>query len=647
MRWTFRRMSRGEVNRETMEWEFFEDEDRVTRLVRESIQNSLDATGAGANGVPGTTRVRFSLTGIDRPLPAHRAESYLDGLGAHVAAVQDLEIADLNSLVAESKGMPYIVIEDQGTVGLEGDHLQYDDSQATEGNHFYWFFRNVGRSGKGENSNGSWGLGKWVFPDSSKIGSFIAVTRRRSDDRLMLMGQSVLKIHSVNGERHDPYGYFADRDEHDMAVPTVSDDAPTVTSRFLRDFGIEWRDEKPGLSIVVPFPRVGEERGIDLDTILGAVLENYFYAIISGRLEVTLESSTEEVEVTSDTIDTMLDRAAFADGDDDSGERSAKSYRALFAMARECLRMSDDGRIRISMRELPNISSDDARAEAVRRRFHAGEIVAVRVETRISRKDQGPMPTHLDLYIQKDESLSQGHDYYVRGTLSISEMNQIRQWPARALMVIDENQPLAHLLRDSEPPAHTNWRSTAELARIRWRSSQRHISDVRGAANRILQMTTRRDDVIQRDVFTQLFPHPVPTNSGSSTGSGSSVRDKPPVYTPNPQPFRIVEVSSGFVIRADRRGGAPEPNEMRVRVAYDIPRGDALSAYSLQDFRLHHDATVMVSTTGCRVVSAANDPANELRVAVDDPAAFSIRVVGFDPNRDLYVRAVSEPEDSE
>ena len=371
MQWTFREMGRGEVNRETMEWEFFEDESRVARLVRESIQNSLDAPSVGADGASETTRVRFSLTGIDSPLPPHRAEPYLKGLAPHLAAVPDIEIDDLNGLA--SNGMPYLVVEDAGTVGLEGNHLQYDDSQASEGNHFYWFFRNVGRSGKGENSNGSWGLGKWVFPDSSKIGSFIAVTRRRSDDRLMLMGQSVLKIHSVGDKRHDPYGYYADRDRHDMAVPIVSDDSPGAVNKFLRDFGIDWRDDKPGLSIVIPFPRMDDgDDDIDLNAILGAVLENYFYAIISGRLEVSLEDSREEVAITANTIDALLDRATFSNVADAAGERSAESYRALFGMARECLRMSDDKRVHVQMRDLRNIASDDPR----RRKFNAASTLA-------------------------------------------------------------------------------------------------------------------------------------------------------------------------------------------------------------------------------------------------------------------------------
>ena len=224
-------------------------------------------------------------------------------------------------------------------------------------------------------------------------------------------------------------------------------------------------------------------------------------------------------------------------------------------------------------------------------------------------------------------------------------MNLISQWPARSLMVVAEDQPLAALLRDSEPPAHTSWRPTAELARMRWANSLRHITDVRTAPGRVLALTSRRDEVIQRDVFTQLFPQPIPANPGYDINPGPKTKKcvKPPV--PNPQPFRIADVPAGFEIRASRRSGAPEPASMLVRVAYDVPRGDAFAGYNPQDFRLHHDATVSVQTSGCRVVSDADDPPNELKIKVDDPAAFSLRLEGFDQNRDIYVRAV--PQNSE
>ena len=47
--------------------------------------------------------------------------------------------------------VPYLLIEDFNTTGLIGDVEQFTDPSTggdSDDNHFYWFVRNVGRSGK-------------------------------------------------------------------------------------------------------------------------------------------------------------------------------------------------------------------------------------------------------------------------------------------------------------------------------------------------------------------------------------------------------------------------------------------------------------------------------------------------------------------
>ena len=208
VKWRFRKMPRDEENHDPMERELFEGELINTRLVREAIQNSLDA-GAGRKDANTPVRMRFSLAGIHNPLPAERAARYFVGLADHLNHINDLDDGITELLLADDisgGGVPFLVIEDAGTTGLTGNWEQYDDSVANSaaGNHFYWFFRNIGRSGKGDADNGSWGLGKWVFPDASRISSYIAVTRRSDDDDTLLMGQSVLTKHTIWGQRYAP-----------------------------------------------------------------------------------------------------------------------------------------------------------------------------------------------------------------------------------------------------------------------------------------------------------------------------------------------------------------------------------------------------------------------------------------------------------
>lgn len=74
---------------------------------------------------------------------------------------------------------------------------------------------------------------------------------------------------------------------------------------------------------------------------------------------------------------------------------------------------------------------------------------------------------------------------------------------------------------------------------------------------------------------------------------------------------------------------------MRLRAAYEVPRGNAMTSYNPHDFRLHGTGALDVDAKGCRVVSG--ERGNELLLEIDDPALFSITVRGFDAHRDLYV----------
>ena len=266
-KWRFPEMPASLPNQAPMEREFFVDESINTRIVREAIQNSLDA-GADRRrrrrgDAPAPVRVRFSLAGINAPLSQERAARYFDGLEEHLRPIVGLD-GNIQRRLANGNlvddDLPFIVIEDNGTTGLTGDWRQndYDDpsSDSARENHFYWFFRNVGYSAKSGSDNGSWGLGKWVFPDASHASCYIAVTRRQDGDTL-LIGQAVLSKHSIDGHRYAPYGYLSVEGEDGLALPlrrSEPEHRPYI-DQCIADFGLKFRDE-PGLSIIVPLPKI-------------------------------------------------------------------------------------------------------------------------------------------------------------------------------------------------------------------------------------------------------------------------------------------------------------------------------------------------------------------------------------------------------
>ena len=539
--------------------------------------------------------------------------------------------------------VPFIVVEDKGTVGLEGDWEQFDDSksQPADNNHFYWFFRNIGRSGKGDSDNGSWGLGKWVFPDASHASAYIAITRRHSDGETLLIGQSVLSKHTINGQRYAPYGYFAIPGDEEMALPLRRSE-PTHTAfvdRCIADFGLQYRNN-PGLSTIIPFPRIEDEDAhIETPKILAAIVHNYFYPIINRRLEVTLDDGdgSQPIDITADTIDNVLDKADL----ENTGERSVDGYRRVFDMCRKCMKLSDDDYIDIPIGRL---SDEDYQSIAnLRRRYNAYELLAFRVGTDVQRKRGAREQSEFRLYVQRDDSLTEGHDYYVRGTLSISEMDYLGQVRARSLLVVEENEPLAAMLRDSEPPAHTLWRPQTHRVNDHWVAAPRRIDAVRHAPRTLLRAMDTPTEGIQKDAFADIFFYERPDTQSGGRSPGERRATPPNIdSTPTQPDFNVQNTQSGTGFRVRIAAGATSPTEYaRLRVAYEVPRGNPLNQYSPNDFRLHGVGALNVHMQGCQSVIRLNGnerAGNELLLRINDPRKFAITVQGFDQNRDVYVR---------
>lgn len=293
--WKFRIPQDSEVNQDPIEGEFFTTHDVgdfSDALVRESIQNSLDAKLENSNQI---VTVRFYFSGKTNAnnvrLDKHH---YFKGLYPHIfSADNGLNKKEIPTL---SEKTQYLVIEDFHTVGLDGSVIENDDpnTDSSLGHNFYWFWRNVGRSGKKGSERGKWGLGKTVFPASSVINTFFALTKRWDDNETFLMGLSVLKTHHLKQEpsvKRYPYGYFGIFRNNDEYFATPTNDEQLL-KEFRQTFNLK-RDNNTtsGLSVIIPFPR----KEITSDSIIRSVLKQYFYPIISGNLIIEVVDDDNRV----------------------------------------------------------------------------------------------------------------------------------------------------------------------------------------------------------------------------------------------------------------------------------------------------------------------------------------------------------------
>ena len=183
------------------------------------------------------------------------------------------------------------------------------------------------------------------------------------------------------------------------------------------------------------------------------------------------------------------------------------------------------------------------------------------------------------MYLERADGLSSGHDYFVRGHLSIPRMDHITRYKARVLVVVDGESELAHLLRDSEGPAHISWDPHEQRLKDHWVGGYARVQEVRRAAVLLLQRLAERPDEQQFDALADLFPaDPADIRGRTPSGRrGGSVA--PP--TPPPAPPAVLTTSrtaSGFSVTTPR-GDDLIGSEWTLRFAYDVARGNAFSLF--------------------------------------------------------------------
>jgi len=189
--------------------------------------------------------------------------------------------------------MPFLVVEDFGTVGLCGDPARRqppltDDEGDPQ--HFYWFWWRVGKSGKHGTNRGRWGLGRSVFAATSRIRTFFALTKRATDGDRLLMGQAKLGSHSVGNEHFVAEGFFHDVGANEkVQVPFSSTRNSVEIEEFERHFHLQ-RKNRNGLSIIVPYPT----ENLTANEVLRSVIVHYFYPILRGDLRVEVVGPEQE-----------------------------------------------------------------------------------------------------------------------------------------------------------------------------------------------------------------------------------------------------------------------------------------------------------------------------------------------------------------
>lgn len=641
----------GETTREPIQGEFFATEainNTAAALVREGNQNTMDAARDGEK-----TRVRIYLSGTgDKAATPEKMAPYLTGVWAHYRAKQN----GLREVPAQTECCPFLVFEDFGTTGLCGDPLQWHKKEGVK-NGFFTFFRAEGQSDKEEGDRGRWGVGKFVFPRASRVSSFLAVTVRHDDKRRLLMGRAILKTHAIDDKRYVADGYFGELKDipggGQLVAPVedVKADEKTGTKadtktidKFCADFGLK-RGDEPGLSIVVPW----YDTEITQLAVLRAVIEDYFYPILCGDLEVTVEGPDGTTVLTAASLIGELEKL---NGDLAAGMvpliNLAAWVRSLKPGEAAVLnRMPETG----PPKWTPALFPEDA-AAGLRERYHKGEKIAVLVPFCVRPKGGEKKWSHFDVALERDGTEVRERPVFVREGIIISDIRSPYSRGVRSLVISDDG-PLATLLGDSENPAHTQWQRDGSNYKGKYTYPTENLSFVINSVSEIIRFITEADKEADKSILVDVFSLPaepddtdavstkVKKDQGAKPGKKTPPTGDPP--KPAPKRFRVEKVKGGFSVRP----GDPEaqtPKQLDIHVAYSIRSGNPLRKWHKADFEL--DKAPITLGSDVKGITILSRSGNEIRAEVTE-TDFLLSVTGFDENRDLFVKVTVPQEESD
>ena len=624
--WHFSKVNPRFKNREATQGEFFANDTELRAFVREAVQNSLDASRPGHYG---PVSIRIFVSGDESALAPETAKRYFKGGWDHFHA----EGSGLREAPAREDRCRFITYEDSGTTGLTGDIDQYHEV-ADVRNPFYYFFRAEGQSNKLESGRGRWGLGKFVFPRSSRIRSFFAVTVRHDDHQRLLVGQSILRSHPVEDKSYTPDGWFGEKpDRNEASLPVDDQD---FIDQFEHDFCLERRRE-PGLSIVVPFCN----DSWTLAAVIGHVVQDYFYPILQEELIVTVEDSDSQTILNARTLPEIVNNA----GDD---VRSV--IRPLVDLSGWALKQQSSGSLVVLSSESPKgtpkwsaQSIDPDVFSRLRRAFNYERRLAVRIPVLVQCRSGQSRDSHFDVFLERAEGSQQKRPVFIRDGIIISDVRTRLIRDVHAIVSIDD-APLTAFLGDAENPAHTAWHEESSHFKGKYTNGPATLRFIRNAVADLCQMlaeaTEDEDPELLLDVFSVGTLHDqagLPVNFASMTthgfNAGRDQLDKLPRKSKQSKAFRLTRRAGGFRIAGHRNAGEHQCR-IDVLVAYDRRSGSPLRKYSTTDFRLDqrpieieaHGAEVTIPEPNRLIVAPTND-------------AFEVIVTGFDENRDLFLQS--------
>ena len=251
MKWEFEKYTKISTRQDSSSDKFFNEANESDSLIREFIQNSLDAV----NNTSKPVKVIINTKKIKQKY----LRNLFDDLKVHLKAC-DILIDNYNENC--------VILEDFNTKGLEGSYKER-------------FFHADNITDKTE-GGGSHGIGKAVFSSASQLKAFLGYSLFKNNGSVF-QGRAVLKTRKINLDEFRPYGNLEiDKEYHSFISELFS------------------RQKETGLSVVIP------GCDISIEDMEQSCLRQFYMPIINKKLEIEVGDK----KITSNTLLDYIDRSS-------------------------------------------------------------------------------------------------------------------------------------------------------------------------------------------------------------------------------------------------------------------------------------------------------------------------------------------------
>lgn len=641
-KWQFKQLRPSDIKSNPIEQEFFNNDEAISAadsLIREAIQNSLDA-GVKDRTSLGPVRVRIARGMCADP------KLWFGGLAPHLTASEKLP-PDWSP----SSPSPFLVVEDFNTRGLLGDFNAGFESDFAEDQQqdFYYFWRNIGITSKRKGERGSWGLGKAVYPKSSRLHAFLGLSIA-AGGQPTLMGQAVLPVHSIKSDTeattfasHGYFGRFDYPSDGDFCLPLVED--PWL-DEFRKAFGLK-RTIEPGLSVVIPLPDealLGANMG---DQLVAAVIHHYAFPLLSGDLELVLEGFGDLRTVSRANVVGTVDSLAWEaiGGGLYSKERAQRLIQLGLEYVDKKTVFLEFTRGSSLSPKWDDLQLDEKKMAEAGAAFADGKAVTFRVPISLRTPEKINVDDFFEIALQKRLSSADSHVEFIRQGLAISEIGG-SPGPGIVGIVHVNDGVLAECLRAAENPAHTKWTKNSERLK-QWLGGQVRVDFVRNAPRQLAKKLAGEAATLDKTFLSEFFPVMAglgPKMKGSGPPKPGTPVSKPPPMGPippaRPRALALTQIDAGFSLRST--GQAKRPKSVTVEVAFDTISGNPFKAWAHWDFDLGDPkGGISIDVVGGSIIKAEG---RFITFAIDSDN-FAAKVAGFEPTRDLSIRWTSGKDD--